>query len=254
MAERLFRAIGRADMVDDLRFRTNTDRVNNIDEADRPLAEYIKARTLAERLAAFEAAEVTAAPVYDIGQFIADPHVQARQIVTDLPDPEMGRCRCMRWCRGFRGRRARFELLRLRLASITMRYSVAWAERRGDGRFAQMESHMSDATDRKLPVWRSALYVPADVPRFIDGAHRRGADAIIVDLEDSVPIADDRRRGATDGDGRERFARRGRRDRAHQPAMAAGDARPRGRNLPRVKALAVTKVDSADHIRLIAES
>ena len=49
---------------------------------------------------------------------------------------------------------------------------------------------MSDATDRKLPVWRSALYVPANVPRFIDGAHKRGADAVILDLEDSVPIAE----------------------------------------------------------------
>src|SRR4051812_50221255 len=49
---------------------------------------------------------------------------------------------------------------------------------------------MSDATDRTLPVWRSALYVPSNVPRFIDGAHKRGADAIIVDLEDSVPIAE----------------------------------------------------------------
>ena len=47
---------------------------------------------------------------------------------------------------------------------------------------------MSDATDRTLPVWRSALYVPSNVPKFIDGAHKRGADAIIVDLEDSVPM------------------------------------------------------------------
>src|SRR5205807_974934 len=86
MAERLFRAIGRADMVDEPRFRTNTDRVKNIDACDRPVAEFIKSRTLAEGLALFEAAEVTAAPVYDIEQFIADPHVQARQIVTDLPD------------------------------------------------------------------------------------------------------------------------------------------------------------------------
>jgi len=46
--------------------------------------------TLAEGLAAFEAAEVTAAPVYDIAQFIADPHVRAREIVTELPDDEMG--------------------------------------------------------------------------------------------------------------------------------------------------------------------
>jgi len=90
MAERLYRAIGRADMIDDPRFRTNTDRVRNIDEAERPVAEFIKARTLLEALAVFEAAEVTAAPVYDIDQFIADPHVQARQIVTDLPDAEMG--------------------------------------------------------------------------------------------------------------------------------------------------------------------
>jgi len=90
MAERLYRAIGRADMIDDPRFRTNTDRVKNIDEADRPVAEYIKARTLAENLTVFEAAEVTAAPVYDIDQFIADPHVRAREIVTDLPDPDMG--------------------------------------------------------------------------------------------------------------------------------------------------------------------
>jgi crotonobetainyl-CoA:carnitine CoA-transferase CaiB-like acyl-CoA transferase len=90
MAERLFRAIGRADMIDDPRFRTNSDRVKNIDECDRPVAEFIKARTLAEGLAIFEAAEVTAAPVYDIGQFIADPHVRAREIVTELPDAEMG--------------------------------------------------------------------------------------------------------------------------------------------------------------------
>jgi len=90
MAERLFRAIGRADMVDDPRFRTNSDRVKNIDECERPLAEFIKARTLAEGLAAFEAAEVTAAPVYDIEQFLADPHVQAREIVTELPDDDMG--------------------------------------------------------------------------------------------------------------------------------------------------------------------
>ena len=90
MAQRLFRAIGRADMIDDPRFRTNADRVRNIEECERPLAEFIKARTLAEGLAAFEAAEVTAAPVYDIDQFIADPHVRSREIVIELPDDEMG--------------------------------------------------------------------------------------------------------------------------------------------------------------------
>lgn len=34
---------------------------------------------------------------------------------------------------------------------------------------------------------RSLLYVPADQPRFIAKAHLRGADCVILDLEDSVP-------------------------------------------------------------------
>ncbi len=37
------------------------------------------------------------------------------------------------------------------------------------------------------PVWRSLLYVPANNPRFIDKVHTRGADGVILDLEDSVP-------------------------------------------------------------------
>ncbi len=37
------------------------------------------------------------------------------------------------------------------------------------------------------PVWRSLLYVPANNQRFIDKAHTREADGLILDLEDSVP-------------------------------------------------------------------
>ena len=33
---------------------------------------------------------MTAAPVYDIGQFLEDPHVQERGIVVEAPDAEMG--------------------------------------------------------------------------------------------------------------------------------------------------------------------
>ena len=42
-------------------------------------------------------------------------------------------------------------------------------------------------TMRARPVWRSLLFVPAHVDRFVDRAHTRGADALILDLEDSVP-------------------------------------------------------------------
>jgi citrate lyase subunit beta / citryl-CoA lyase len=48
--------------------------------------------------------------------------------------------------------------------------------------------------------FRSLLYVPANSERFIAGAHERGADAIILDLEDAVPPAEKEqsRAGLTD--------------------------------------------------------
>jgi crotonobetainyl-CoA:carnitine CoA-transferase CaiB-like acyl-CoA transferase len=90
MAERLFRAIGREDVIADPRFRTNTDRVRNAEECEAPIVEFIAARTLDENMSVFEAAEVTASPVYDIDQFLADPHVGARGIVVDVPDTQVG--------------------------------------------------------------------------------------------------------------------------------------------------------------------
>jgi crotonobetainyl-CoA:carnitine CoA-transferase CaiB-like acyl-CoA transferase len=91
MAERLFRAIGREDMITDPRFRTNTDRVRNAEACEAPIVAFIGARTLAENMELFERAEVTAAPVYDIDQFMADPHVIGREILVDVPDDEMER-------------------------------------------------------------------------------------------------------------------------------------------------------------------
>lgn len=38
-----------------------------------------------------------------------------------------------------------------------------------------------------VPRWRSLLFVPAHVPRFVEAAQERGADGVILDLEDSVP-------------------------------------------------------------------
>jgi formyl-CoA transferase len=90
MTERLFRAIGRDDLNQDPRFRTNTERVKRRQEVDAIVGGFIGQRTLAEAIAFFEQAEVTAAPVYDIGQFLDDPHVQERGIVVEAPDDEMG--------------------------------------------------------------------------------------------------------------------------------------------------------------------
>ena len=90
MVERLYRALGVPEMIEDPRFRTNADRVANAEASEVPIRAFIAAHTLEEGMAFFEQNEITAAPVYDIDQFIADPHVKARQILVDLPDKDMG--------------------------------------------------------------------------------------------------------------------------------------------------------------------
>ena len=90
MAERLFRAIGRPDLIDDPRYRTNADRVANAADLDAIIGAFIAERTQAENLAFFEAAEVTIGPIYGTAQILEDPHVIARELVADYPDADMG--------------------------------------------------------------------------------------------------------------------------------------------------------------------
>jgi len=102
-------------------------------------------------------------------------------------------------------------------------------------------------------VWRSLLYVPANNPRFIDKAHTRGADGIILDLEDSVPLP-------------ERDAARGRLATAAATVGQSGADvlvrinRPWDETLrdieaaviPGVHTLMVAKTESVEHLRQVA--
>ena len=90
MAERLFRAIGRVDLVDNPRYRTNADRVRNAAELDAIIGEFIGKMTLAEALAFFDRAEVTVGPIYDISQLMTEPYVAEREIMANYPDDQMG--------------------------------------------------------------------------------------------------------------------------------------------------------------------
>lgn len=91
MAERVLRAIGRGDMLDDPRFSTSAERVKHRHLVDEAVGGWIGKRSLAEAISFFEEAGVTAAPVYNIEQFLDDPHVQERGIVVELPDDEIGK-------------------------------------------------------------------------------------------------------------------------------------------------------------------
>ena len=88
MAERLFHAIGRADLIEDPRFRTNDSRVKNAGKLDAIISAFMGRRTQAENVTFFEKAEVTVGPIYDVSQILEDPHFIQREIVADYPDQE----------------------------------------------------------------------------------------------------------------------------------------------------------------------
>ncbi|MBY0437957.1 MAG: CoA transferase [Burkholderiales bacterium] len=90
MAERVMRSIGRGDLVDDPRFRTNADRLRNSAELDSVIGGFIAGMTLDENLAFFDRAEVTVGPIYDISQIMQDPYVIEREVLADYPDADMG--------------------------------------------------------------------------------------------------------------------------------------------------------------------
>jgi crotonobetainyl-CoA:carnitine CoA-transferase CaiB-like acyl-CoA transferase len=90
MAERTFRAIGRADLVDDQRYRTNAGRVKHAAQLDAIIGAFVARRTQAANVKFFDRAEVTIGPIYDVTQIVKDPHILERELLADYPDDEMG--------------------------------------------------------------------------------------------------------------------------------------------------------------------
>ena len=108
---------------------------------------------------------------------------------------------------------------------------------------------------RELPAWRSALFVPAHVEKFVAKAHTRGADAIILDLEDSVPLAEKARARAAVAGAAATVAGHGLDVlvRINRPwRLAVRDLEDS--ICAAVHTIAVPKVASADHIAFIAET
>ena len=90
MAERVLRTIGRPELVDDPRFRTNSDRLKNVEVLDQIIADFFAQLTQAEAVDLMEKAEVTVGPIYDASQFFDDPHIIEREILADYEDPHVG--------------------------------------------------------------------------------------------------------------------------------------------------------------------
>ena len=78
------RVMGLLDLGDRDDLRTFEGRVAARDEVDAHMAAYCAARSLDEVLAAFDAAEAAAAPVYDMADIAADPHIRARDAIVEV--------------------------------------------------------------------------------------------------------------------------------------------------------------------------
>jgi crotonobetainyl-CoA:carnitine CoA-transferase CaiB-like acyl-CoA transferase len=86
VAARVLRLVG---VGDDPRFATFASRVEHRAELDQIVADWIGARSMDEVLAAFDAAEAAIAPVMDMADISADPHVIARDAVTEVEGTPM---------------------------------------------------------------------------------------------------------------------------------------------------------------------
>lgn len=91
MAERLFRVMGKPELIEDPRFRTNELRIKNNDVLDPMVRAWMAERTLEENVAIFDREGITAAPVYDVSQMEGDRHFQEREIAIEVPDEDLGR-------------------------------------------------------------------------------------------------------------------------------------------------------------------
>jgi crotonobetainyl-CoA:carnitine CoA-transferase CaiB-like acyl-CoA transferase len=85
-------AIGRPELADDVRFASNLHRLEHRDVLVPLLEDVMRTRSTADWIAAFDAAEVPAARVNDVGQALAEPSLAGHAVV-DVPYPPLGTVR-----------------------------------------------------------------------------------------------------------------------------------------------------------------
>jgi len=108
--------------------------------------------------------------------------------------------------------------------------------------------------NKQLPVWRSMMFVPVNVDKFVASAHARGADVIILDLEDSILPKDKERARTLVAAAAPQVARSG----ADVVVRINRPWRLCLRDLEAVVsreicALMLPKAESAEHVRMVAE-
>jgi len=86
---RMCRVLGRDDLADDPRFRTNPDRVQSRAVLIPMLEDVFRGKRVMEWQTALDEMEVPNAPVNTIDRVLADPQVAARDMIVPIPHPRI---------------------------------------------------------------------------------------------------------------------------------------------------------------------
>jgi crotonobetainyl-CoA:carnitine CoA-transferase CaiB-like acyl-CoA transferase len=93
--ERIAKVIGRPELVDDPRFKTNGQRMHNLSQLTAVIGDRLRERPSADWIRELEAVGVPVGPVNQIGDMLADPQVAAREMVIEVDHPRAGRTRAL---------------------------------------------------------------------------------------------------------------------------------------------------------------
>jgi crotonobetainyl-CoA:carnitine CoA-transferase CaiB-like acyl-CoA transferase len=93
--ERVARVLGAPEWLEDARFRSNADRMKNLEALVPMMSGRLKTRGVREWIAALEAEGVPCGPINSIADMAADPQTAAREMVVELDHPRAGRTRAL---------------------------------------------------------------------------------------------------------------------------------------------------------------
>jgi len=93
--ERMCRVLGARDWLEDPRFRSNAERMKNLDALVPLMNARLKDRKVDELIEALEAEGVPSGRINSIADVAADPQALAREMVVELEHPRAGRTRAL---------------------------------------------------------------------------------------------------------------------------------------------------------------
>ncbi len=90
IAERVLRLVGHPEVIEEPWFGSGRGRVAHVDMLDEYVAGWIAERSRDDVLRAFTEAGAAVGPVYDTSDIVSDPHIRAAQMLTTVPDEDLG--------------------------------------------------------------------------------------------------------------------------------------------------------------------